>query len=186
MSLDTVRKGLAIVALAAIVVALAWASLVDSSAPRVGRNGDSLGMEGRETFVEYRGRAEASLSQAQGESWALLTLTTPMDPVPAGELSDALGLRRASTLIYRTHKPVPIPEPVSPETRAEVYSRWSAPGEKIVAVVVFDSADALRTVATNPEVAAIEVLPTDAVYGRFGMKPVDVFAGQSAPPRTGQ
>ncbi|WIM72229.1 hypothetical protein QP028_13390 [Corynebacterium suedekumii] len=73
------------------------------------------------------------------------------------------------------------------ETRADVFDRElsrigdSLAGigdvpvpERIDAVVAHDAGDPLRAIATDDAVATVEVLPSDAAWGRFGVRPVQV------------
>ncbi|QGU02366.1 hypothetical protein CKALI_07520 [Corynebacterium kalinowskii] len=176
MSADKLRKILALLATLIIIVAIIVAGFSDRTNKPMLINGDSLGQDHDEPFAAYQERAAASLNQATGDSWALLTFTTPQRAESAGELIDAIGVRRASTLVFATHTPVPVPQPVAPETHAEVFARWTPADQDLIALVVFDSADALREIAVDPRLASVEVLPADAAYGRFGIRPVLVPA----------
>lgn len=174
MSFDTVRKTLAVVSVLVIAVVIILAGFSDRTNKPMAINGDFLGQDAGEDFATYRARAHASLQSATGDSWALLTFAAPQRADIAGQIVDATGLFRASTLVYLEHKPVPVPEPLDPETRADVFDRCSPPGVTVVGVIVYDSADALRVLETNQYVVTIEVLPSDAAYGRFGIRPVNV------------
>lgn len=176
MSQDTVRKTLALVATLVIIVAIVLAGFSDRTNKPMLINGDSLGQDAGESFADYHQRASETLTQATGDSWALVTFATPLRPEEAGRLLDDVTVRRASTLVFENHKPIPLPEPVAPESRSEVCARWALGEQEIVAVVVYDAAAELQRISADPRIAAVEVLPSDAAYGRFGIRPVNVAA----------
>ena len=76
----------------------------------------------------------------------------------------------------------PIPEPTGSEDRADVFAREAQRAAKraqtkgvalnptaIGAVVVYAPGDDLRAIAETAGVHAVEALPSDAVWGMFGI-----------------
>ena len=128
-------------------------------------NGDIVGMDG-ETPAAYQQRARATLETADTPAFALITFTEPLSAAEAARILEPLprvNARVTDTIV------VPLPEPVAGATRADVFGSDSIPG-----VVAYAPGDALRKVAQNERVFAIEVLPADAAWGRFGIRPVHV------------
>lgn len=148
-------------------------------------NGDMVGMDPEESFGEYRRRAAESLAAAPAEEevFGLITFARPLTGPEADRVTD--GLRRVNAMIIGMSAPYALPEPVAGETRTEVFDRQldriagslegvgdvPAP-ERMTAVIAYDDGDALRTVAEDADVAAVETLPPDAAWGRFGVRPV--------------
>lgn len=170
MSVDGIRKALAVLCLAVIVVAVFVVQRAGDR-PQL-HNGDMLGQDSGETYVEYRQRASISLEQAQGERWALVSFGSPRTAEEAGSVVNALEISRLSTLVMKDFPPVQVPEPVAPATRADVISEWAPRDHKIVGILVFDDADRLRAIH-SPDIGAIEVLPSGAEFSHFGLRPVD-------------
>lgn len=184
---DTIRRGLALLAVLVIVVLFIVALFDDRTAKPMPPNGDMLGMDTGESFEQYRERAAASLAAAPAddEVFALVTFTGPQTPTAAGELLEPVG--RVNAMIVDLAPPYPLPEPVEGENRADVFERElgrigdSLAGignvptpDELDAVVVWDDGDVLRELAGEGEVAAVETLPPDAAWGRFGVRPVQV------------
>ncbi len=184
---DTIRKVLAVLAVIALLVLLVVASFDDRTAKPMPPNGDMLGMDAGETLAEYRERAAGTLAAAPAdeEAFALVTFTGPLAPVEAARVLAPVG--RVNALIVDLASPFDLPEPVAGETRVDVFERQlgrigdSLAGignvptpEEFDAVVVWETGDVLREVAAAEPVAAVEVLPPDAAWGRFGVRPVQV------------
>lgn len=184
------RRRLVTVSLAVvIVIGLLVYALADALhwQPTTGRNGDMLGQDGEETFAEYEQRAEASLqaAPAEEESYALLTFARPLTAAEAGV--ETAELQRVNAMIVGMAAPYALPEPVEGATRADVYAHQfamigrglSGIGNvpvpyQLTAVVALDDGEALRQAASQPRVATVEVLPPDAAWGSFGVRPVEV------------
>ncbi|MEJ5997087.1 hypothetical protein [Corynebacterium sp. H130] len=162
-----IRETLAGLSCLVIAGALVWASFDHSEvAPRV--RGDQVGMEAGESFATYRDRAAASVADSSGTSFALVTLSV------SGDVSalDQLDVKRVCAAVSLNHAPVPLPEPVGVDKRSDVIHRWT--DAAVTSVVVYDDAEALQALSTAPGIAAVEVLPPDAIWGRFGIRPVKV------------
>ncbi|AGS35212.1 hypothetical protein B841_08695 [Corynebacterium maris DSM 45190] len=150
-------------------------------------NGDMLGMDPEESFGEYQRRAAESLAAAPAgeEVFGLITFTEPLASPEADRVTD--GLRRVNAMIIGMSAPYGLPEPTAGETRTDVFDRQfsriadSLEGvgdvpvpERMTAVIAYDDGEALRSVAEDADVAAVETLPPDAAWGRFGVRPVQV------------
>lgn len=183
-----IRRIVAVLAVVALAGALVLAFLDDATHRPVAPQGDMLGTQSGESFSAYAGRAERTLAEADEPAYALITFAEPL--TPAGAEAALAGVDRVNAMIVALASPFALPEPVAGETRADVFRReldriaHSLAGvgdvpapERIDAVVVRDTGDVLRSVARAPEIAAVEVLPPDAAWGRFGVRPVDVNAG---------
>lgn len=186
MRLDGVDKGrvlLAVAAVLAIIGGLWLASRDDATSQPPAINGDMLGQDGGESFDAYRDRAAETLDRApEGEdAFGLVTFAEPLAAEQAGEVTAALG--RVGAMLVGLSSPMSLPEPVAGSTRAEVYSRQfdriasvgDAPApHQLTAVVAWDDPEAFRAARVDERVAAVEMLPPDAVWGNFGVRPVEV------------
>lgn len=150
-------------------------------------NGDSVGQQNGESFAAYVDRADVSLANApeDDEAFALITFPQAVDVETAADLLSPL--QRVSAVVPAELAPVAIPEPVAGATRADVFrtafERMSARAAlsgltsvdpTIVSVVVWDTGGELRALREDAgeSIAAIDVLPTDAYWGGFGVLPV--------------
>lgn len=191
MSVDSWRKVIAAVSLLGLVAVVFALSQSDRTSKPMNINGDMLGQDVSETREDYLVRAAESLAAAPAgqEAFGLITFTEPATPA---EASVALqDLRRVNAMVMLSAAPMGIPEPVAGETRAEVFNREidrvdhslagigeiTAPRE-INAVVAWDSGEAFRRVSGAESVLAVEVLPADASWGRFGVRPVGLDSGK--------
>lgn len=145
--------------------------------------GDTLGRQPGESEGEYEARARASLSESPDPSFALVTFRNPLAPVEAARA--VAPVERVSGLLPIDAPLKPIPEPPAGETRADVFAREAEreadagrangvalDASEIAAVVVRADGRTLSELAAEPEVAAVEALPADAVWGTFGVSPV--------------
>lgn len=171
------KPALALVALALVTVLAAgwWGPKPAAPSP----NGDQLGQDSGESFAAYVERADSTLGQADDDrqAWALVTFATPLGPEDAATATAGLG--RVSAVVISGWLLQEAPEPVPGSSRAEVFARQAAGGpleEGISGVVAFATGRQLRQCAKGTPVAAVEVLPADAVWGRFGVRPV--YPGQ--------
>ncbi|AIT61440.1 hypothetical protein [Corynebacterium doosanense] len=189
MRLDSVDRGRLIIAVVAVVALLAglwWASRDDATSQPPAINGDMLGQVD-ESYDQYVERAADTLATApEGEkAFGLVTFAEPLDAAQAGELTAELG--RVNAMLVGFSAPMPLPEPVGGATRAEVYERQfgavadSLAGignvpvpRELTAVIAWDEPEAFRALAGDGRVAAVEMLPPDAVWGDFGVRPVEV------------
>lgn len=185
------KKGALAAVLLAVLVALgvvvfAWYDDA-TDRPAASTNGDMVGMESGESFSEYQERSATSLAAAPaGEAvFALITFTRPLDSAGAEQIT--ADLDRVNAMLIGMSAPYSLPEPVAGESRAEVFERQfgriadslAGVGEvpvpvRMTAVIAYDEGEALRGIAGAEEVAAVEVLPPDAAWGRFGVRPVQV------------
>lgn len=163
----------ALVLILAIVLALSGS---DRTAKPMPPNGDVLGPAQGESAEAYGQRAGESLEEAlagwpEEESWALVTFHRPVSGVTAGDVS--APIQRVSAVLSGGGAPVVVPEPVAGTSRAETFARVGMGGEDapISGLVVWDRPSVLRAVAEEPTVLSVEVLPSDAQWGRFGVRP---------------
>ncbi|MCP1386698.1 hypothetical protein M5J20_00585 [Corynebacterium sp. TA-R-1] len=169
---------------AALVVGGVYAVGLNTNAHPSVLQGDTLGPQPGETAYDYAARAQASLRDAGSErAFALVSFAEPRNPAHAAAAVTAAP--RVGALVLADAPSKAIPEPAPGENRADVFAREAdrmvAVGEEngvaldadaIVAVVVHAPGDVLREIARAPDVAAVEVLPPDAVWGAFGITPI--------------
>jgi hypothetical protein len=185
-----VQRVLAVFAVVALAGVLVFAFLDDATHKPVAPQGDMLGMDSGESFGDYAARAQDSLLDAPADqpAFALLTFTEPLAPAEAADVLEPLG--RVNAMIIALAAPFDLPEPVAGETREDVFQRQldriahslSGVGdvpvpERIDAVVAYDTGEVLREVAEAPGIVTVEVLPPDAAWGRFGVRPVSPPGG---------
>ncbi|MGP6172828.1 hypothetical protein [Corynebacterium sp. A21] len=190
MSVDTWRKVIAAVSLIGLVAVVLALSQSDRTSKPMNINGDMLGQDVSETLGDYRDRAAESLAEAPSDqaAFGLITFTEPSTPAEAAVM--LTELRRVNAMVMLSAAPMEIPEPVVGETREDVFNREidrvdhslagigeiTAPRE-IDAVVAWDNGDAFRSISGEDSVLAVEVLPADASWGRFGVRPVGLVDG---------
>ncbi|MCT1683496.1 hypothetical protein [Corynebacterium appendicis] len=133
--------------------------------------GDQLGQDNGETFAEYVERAEASLDDAPGDApaFALVTFAGETTPEEASAVLEPVG--RVDAVIPPDAPLQPIGEPKKGRDRTEIF-RIAVDGD-VAGAVVRDTGDALRALSANERIAAVEALPPDAVWGAFGVRPVN-------------
>ena len=186
---DRTRKIVAVVALLLLIGVIAALSLSDRTAKPMAINGDVLGRDSGEPLEDYITRAEASLEEAPAgkNAFALVTFPTPLGPADASAALEDIG--RVNAMILLSAAPISLPEPVAGDTREDVFDRHldrlqrsfegigeiSTPRE-INSVIVWDDGEALRDLSTDPAVMSVEVLPPDAGWGHFGVRPVFTLA----------
>ncbi|AKK09197.1 hypothetical protein [Corynebacterium testudinoris] len=175
-------------AMLALVAALIFAFFDDATSRPLAPNGDTVGKESAEPYSVYAARAADTLAAADDPAYALVTFTHPLTPE---ETQAALGsVGRVNAMVIDSAPPFPLPEPVDGASRSSVFHTQldrialmlSGVGEvpvpeRIDAVVVYDAGDSLREVASHTDIATVEVLPADASWGRFGVRPVEVPQG---------
>ena len=138
--------------------------------------GDALGAEPGETAPEYAARARQSLDEAAQESkqahFALVTFSRPLGPEQADSVLRRLG--RVNALL--TEEGVtPVGEPAPGASRVAVFRGVSG---HIHGAVVYDTVAHLADVNDVNDVVAVEVLPADAVWGAFAIRPVSFIDTQ--------
>lgn len=146
-------------------------------------NGDQLGQDSGESAASYQERAMLSLSRIADEEphWALVTFRVPLDIPQAADVLAVDKVQRVSAMVEEGFPPIEIPEPIAGASRASVFTQANAllrvagqNGKELTGAVVFAPKDQLMALASNPAVFAVEALPTDAAWGRFGVRPVVV------------
>lgn len=178
--IDITRSIIAVVAIILLIAGFIFAMNSDRTSKPMLINGDTLGAHSGETLEQYQARAagtlaEASQTQAQETAEHAFGLVTFAEPLSASEAAELLaGLDRVNAVLTEQNLvPVAIPEPTANETRVDVFRRWVG-DEQIIGVVAWATAEQFRDVAVNQHTFAVEVLPADAAWGRFGVRPVIV------------
>lgn len=177
-----------LVCLAVTVIALA-------SSERMSRpqaiNGDVLGPDNSETVDEYLTRAAESVQDAESAEpadaarWALVSPVEPADPDELAEIFSGMSALRVSTLLSAESR-WEIPEPADGHRREDVFAATREqvaasagvglddPTLDVLGVLVHGTPAELQELSDRPGVLAVEALPPDAAYGRFGLRPVTV------------
>lgn len=172
----------AVVCTIGLVVMFFFAAGSDRVHGRMNIQGDSLGPDGEESVSEYVARADTSLSEAEGDEnrWALVSFDPPVSPQDVGGVVPA-DVRVARVLAVES-VPVTLPEPIEGMSRTEVIEREfafrtmlagedPALGIRIVGLLVWADAQQLHDI--RPRATAVEVLPTDAVVSRLGVRGIN-------------
>ena len=138
--------------------------------------GDTLGPFNNEPAEHYAARAAASL-EALGEDGldhlALVSFTTPLSCDLAAAAYEAAPRVNAIVPQGLPHKDTP--EPVSGSSRAEVCERelqraaLRAHTAPVVGAIITADTATLASIAAGPDIAAVEVLPADAVWGAIAV-----------------
>lgn len=156
-----------------VVWALSWS---DRTAKPMPPNGDVLGPEAGESAEAYEYRVHESLETAlrdwpEESSWAMIAFQEPVDAMTAGEVT--ADILRVSAAVSNGEAPVVLPEPVAGTSRRDVFERvgMGHVESPISALIVWDRPRALRAVAERQSVLSVEILPPDAQWGRFGVRP---------------
>lgn len=188
MNVKENRGGIIVLIIAVVfAVGLFIYAMFDDATNRPERNinGDALGQAAEESFDDYAQRAAETLEQAPADqnAYSLITFSDALTTDEASEVTAELG--RVNAMIVGRAAPYPLPEPIEGSDRSDVYDQQleyiagSLAGignvpvpETMTAVVAWDDGEALRDVAGREEVATVEVLPPDAVWGFFGVQPV--------------
>ncbi|MBZ8178129.1 hypothetical protein GSS88_10080 [Corynebacterium sp. 3HC-13] len=147
-------------------------------------NGDTLGPAYDESWEHYRARADASFVTAQDEApnqnaWSMVVFQPAL---LAQDVSDITApLNRVSAVISGAEAAREIPEPTDGHSRADVFLSNGLGNEDhpISAVIVWDTPTALAALKSDARVASVEILPPDASWGRFGIRP-PLWTNQSA------
>lgn len=136
--------------------------------------GDTLGQDNGETFAEYVERADHSLAEAPDDEpvFALVTFAADASAEQASAVLEPVG--RVDAVIPPNAPLKPVGEPKEGRDRTEIF-RIATDGE-LAGAVVRDTGDVLRDIADDGKVAAVEALPSDAVWGAFGVRSVNIQA----------
>lgn len=136
--------------------------------------GDTLGQDNGETFAEYVERADHSLAEAPDDEpvFTLVTFAADASAEQASAVLEPVG--RVDAVIPPNAPLQPVGEPKDGRDRTEIF-RIATDGE-LAGAVVRDTGDVLRGIADDGKVAAVEALPSDAVWGAFGVHSVNIQA----------
>ena len=190
-----VMAAIAILCVLGLAVTLVLMSGSDRVSGPMNVNGDFAGPENGESVADYAARASESLrtpppladgsaAEEGAEHWALLTFDPPADADAAAAAVDGIEGLRVSTLYVGPMASRPVAEPTAGQSRADVIraeldliARAAGPvvggGEHgITGLLVRAPIEQLRAIEGRPGVAAVEALAADAVYGRFGVRPL--------------
>ncbi|KAA8722651.1 hypothetical protein SAMN05660282_00755 [Corynebacterium spheniscorum] len=166
----------ALLVLAVLAAGFAWLAQDDRVSKPMHTNGDVVGPDLHESAQDYQARTQETLDQAPADEpgYALIAFRQPMDAEAAGKTLESL--KRVNAIVPANAAPIPLPEPTEGVSRGQVLEReWARvglePPAQIEALMVYDTGDALRALATSPDVFSIEVLAPDAAWGRFGIRP---------------
>lgn len=184
--MDRGRLIIAVVAVFALLAVFVLATRDDATSQPPAINGDMLGQVDMnyDAYVEHAAQTLAAAPEGE-KAFGLVTFAEPLTAAQAGELTAGLG--RVNAMLVGFSAPMPLPEPVGGATRAEVFERQfgavadSLAGignvpvpRQLTAVVAWDDPEAFQALAGEGRVAAVEMLPPDAVWGNFGVRPVEV------------
>ncbi len=174
------KEGLGAIAAAAVLGASIFAvgALHPPVPPAV--QGDTLGPFNNEPAEHYAARAAASL-EALGEDGldhlALVSFTTPLSCDQAAATYEAAP--RVNAIVPAALPYKDTPEPVSGSSRAEVCERelqraalraHTAPADaRVVGAIITADSATLASIAALPDIAAVEALPADAVWGAIAV-----------------
>ena len=159
----TGRRVVATLLAAVVALSALWAIGVATPPLPSVLQGDTLGPEDGEE--NYKQRADDTLRAADAPAFALVTFDTALS---AHDAAVAVApARRASALVADGGAPIAVGEPLAGQLRDEIFQQ--ATTQPIDAVIVYGSGDELRAVAEQPAVFAVEVLPSDAVWGAFAL-----------------
>lgn len=141
--------------------------------------GDALGTEQGETAPEYAARARQSLEEASLEGrdaephFALVSFGHPLNPLEADAVLRPIGRVNA---VITDGGATPVGEPAPGKSRAGIFQGVAS---SIDGAVVYDTVAHLADVNDVNDVFAVEVLPADAVWGAFAIRPVSFIDAQS-------
>lgn len=174
------KEGLGAIAAAAVLGASIFAvGALHPPVPPVVQ-GDTLGPFNGEPAEHYAARAAASL-EALGEDGlnhlALVSFTTPLSCDLAAAAYEAAPRVNAIVPQGLPHKDTP--EPVFGSSRAEVCERelqraalraHAEPTDaRVVGAIITADSATLAHIAAGPDIAAVEALPADAVWGAIAV-----------------
>lgn len=177
---------LSVACLIALLVTVIALSNSDRMSQATAINGDVLGPETGESTGDYLARAGEALAATTGDAprWALVSPDGPADVAAlTAVFTDQPGLRVSTLLAGGVQWALPEPsvghrrEDVFAQARHRVAASAGIPDTDealgITGVIVHGTPAELHSLASTPGVRAVEPLPADAVYGRFGMRPLE-------------
>ena len=192
-------RGLTLAAVAIGLVVLIVLLGVLSSPPRSVVSTDRLGADQGEQVADYLARSRDSLAGPdQDAHWALVSFTEPLTPQ---QVPDHSGGMRIAQVLHRVPIPrvqtpmvaVAVPEGDAAAVASATDAAWLLPRPTddrtahiitvaaarlragcacTVGLVVRGPLTALRNLATQHRIRAVEALPADAIAGSFGVVPL--------------
>lgn len=197
-SISPTMAALSAVCVIALVAVMVVLSTSDRMSKPQNINGDFLGPESWESLTAYSARADESLdlisretSQSESDEpsrkdpkfWALVTFHEPLDYSRAAKSVDGLAQLRVASMILGSMVTRDLPEPGKAANRerlmhdevelvaASAGLATDDPKLLINGLIVYGDATTLKQTRQRPDIAAVEALPSDAVRGRFGVRP---------------
>ncbi|MBV7296204.1 hypothetical protein KRX51_09805 [Corynebacterium sp. TAE3-ERU12] len=186
-SVHPLMAALAVLCTIALVAVFIVAAFSDRVIGQPTINGDLLGPQEGENAAAYIARADEELAAMDGDQprWALVSFV-PAITADIVDLRVPAGSVRVGRVLIAGSAGFDVPEPTRGATRAEVIRREAGfaggrgqpftltdDGTLLVSgLVVYAVPNDLRTLKTVAGVAAVEPLPEDAAYGRFGVRPL--------------
>lgn len=137
--------------------------------------GDQLGQDSGEAFADYAVRAQDSLATAPADEqvYGLVTFTSALPPERASSALESLA--RINAVVPPDAAPIAVGEPQQGHDRSQIFE-MAVRDRPISSVVARDEGETFRRLAERDDIATVEVLPADAVWGAFGIRPVDAGA----------
>lgn len=137
--------------------------------------GDQLGQDSGEAFADYAVRAQDSLATAPADEqvYGLVTFTSALPPERASSALESLA--RINAVVPPDAAPIAVGEPQQGHDRSQIFE-MAVRDHPISSVVARDDGETFRRLAERDDIATVEVLPADAVWGAFGIRPVDAGA----------
>lgn len=179
--MDGVEKTRLWVAVASVLIMLVALFILglrgDATEPPT--NGDTLGRFPGETVQDYQQRAAQSLADREPaeSSYALLTFTKELDDAALAALlsqPEFPDFPRVNAVIVGSAAAIDLPEPTADATRISVIQQQlenhGLPVRAVAGLVVHAPTTQLQQAAQLPEIAAVEALPPDAIWGRFSVR----------------
>ena len=174
---DPVDRWRLAVAILSLVIFIALIAAFSGSKP-MPINGDTLGREATESLEDYLGRARQSVDKQVQDNpqlmgYGLVSFTTPLDAQAAGE---ALAeLPRVNAIQLQQRPVIALPEPTVGMSRGKTFAQQlelkNLKHSEIYGAVVWAQYEDMEKLTKNKAVLAVEVLPPDAAWLRFSVKP---------------
>ncbi|PRQ11167.1 hypothetical protein C1Y63_07910 [Corynebacterium sp. 13CS0277] len=177
------RRRVAALVLIGVLLLGLWVVLArsDRTAKPMLINGDHIGRETGETMEDYIARTDHALGEL-GETdtvYALVSFSQPLSPAQVAVVIEGVPLTRVSALVFDGSKELALPEPVAGQNREDVFTQWFSraqraglPIDGIDGLIVRDTAADIRQLQGRSGILAIDPAPVGAVWGRFGVSPV--------------
>ncbi|MDO4761416.1 MAG: hypothetical protein Q4A31_05815 [Corynebacterium sp.] len=177
-SVDRWRYGISITSLVIIFSAVVYMGDKDYVAKPMGIGSDTLGPDSDETFSEYHQRSLSTVATALEEhphdhAYGLVCFNQQLSAPDAA--ATVAKLQRINGLQIGGYPIVGIPAPVNIGLAQHFVQQAELKrldSNDIRCVVAHDEPTQFSALQSDPRVASIEVLPPDAAWGRFSVKPV--------------